>query len=127
MSYAAIQTRAADMIADKGQTVTIAGQTGATYDTATASVTGTAYSATGKAVILPLSPYRQARDSNVQAGDEQMLLSPLDSAGAVLAKPPLNSTITLADGTTKLTLVAVDVIHPDGTGLLFDCVVRGNG
>jgi hypothetical protein len=126
MSYTDIQSRAAAMLADKGQTVTIDGETAGTYDTATSSVTGTAYSATAKAVLLPLSPYRQASDSNVQAGDEQMLLSALDATGAALVKPPLNAIITLTGG-AKYTLVSIEPLHPDGTELLFDCVVRGNG
>lgn len=126
MSYTAIRSRAADLLADKGQTVTIAGETAATYSTATSSVSSTPYSATAKAVILPLSPYRQQRDSNIRAGDEQMLLAALDTSDAVLTEPPLNSIVTLADGTTKYSLIAIDPLHPDGTSLLFDAVIRGH-
>lgn len=107
-------------LAKKGQTVTIAGATGSTYDPATGSATGTAYSATGSAVMLPLQPYRAEKNTDIKAGDERMLLS------ALVAKPPLNSTITLADGTTKYALIAVDPLHPAGDELLFDCVVRGH-
>lgn len=126
MSYTAIRSRAADLLADKGQTVTIAAETAASYSTVTSTVSSTPYAATAKAVILPLSPYRQQRDSNIRAGDEQMLLAALDTAGAALVAPPLNSIITLADGSTKYSLVAIDPLHPDGTNLLFDCVVRGH-
>lgn len=125
MSYAAIQSSASSAIASKGQTVAITGTIAGVYDRATATVIGTPYNVTAKAVILPLSPYRQAKDDNVQAGDEQMLLSALSSAGAPLTKPPLNSIVTVASG-AKYTLVAIDPLHPDGTELLFDCIVRGN-
>jgi len=125
MTYAAIQSRAAAMLSAKGQTVTIAGETGSTYDTSTSEATGTAYTAAAKAVVLPLSPYRQANDSNAQSGDEQMFLAAVDTDGNALAKPPLNATVTLADGVTKYTLIAINPLHPDGTELLFDCVVRG--
>lgn len=125
MSYTAIRSRTADLLADKGQTVTIAGETGATYDPATGATSSTAYSVTAKAVLLPLSPYRQANDSNAQSGDEQMLLAALNTAGAALTRPPLNATITLADGTSKYTLIAIEPLRPAGTNLLFDCIVRG--
>ena len=125
MSYIATRSGAANVLANKGQTVTISGETSGTYDPSTGGVTGTAYSATAKAVLLPLSPYRQANDTSVRAGDEQMLLAALDTSGDALTEPPLNSIVTLADGVTKYALVSIDPLHPDGTELLFDCVVRG--
>lgn len=125
MSYAATRSRASAAIARKGQTVTIAGTTGGTYDASQGLVSASAYSKTAKAVLLPMSPYRQQRDSNIKSGDEQMLLSALDTSGAVLPEPPINAVVTLADGSTKYTLISVDPLHPDGTDIFFDCAVRG--
>ena len=113
MTYTAIRSSAADLISRKGQTVTIAGTTGGTYDVSQGSVSGSAYSKTAKAVMLPMSPYRQSQGSNIRSGDEQMLLAGLDTSGAALAEPPLNAVVTLADGSTKYTLISVDPIHPD--------------
>lgn len=113
------------MIAAKGQAVSIAGTTSGTYNPATGTVTGTAYSKAAKAVILPLNPFRKAANSNIKDGDEQMLLAGLDTSGAALSQPPVNSTVTLADGTG--TLVAIDRLDPDGEGsIIYDCVIRRN-
>jgi hypothetical protein len=116
----------AQTLASKGQTVTIAGTASATYDPATSTTTPTAYSATGAAVILPMNPYKAQANSEIVAGDEQMLLAAVQTNGAALTKPPLLSTVTLADGTTKFTLIAVDPLHPSGDELLWDCIVRGH-
>ncbi|MBO9602546.1 MAG: hypothetical protein J7496_08570 [Novosphingobium sp.] len=113
------------MIALKGQAVTIAATVDGAYDPATGGVSGDAYSATGKAVILPMSAFKAASDSRVIAGDEQMYLSGLDSAGDALPEPPNAAVITLADG-SKRTLIAVDTLRPAGLPILYDCVVRGN-
>jgi hypothetical protein len=123
------RTRAADMIARKGQTVTIAGTTAATYNPATGSTAPNAYSKTAKAVPgLPLNPFRKAGSTTIVEGDQQMLLAGLDTSGAALPQPPVNADVTLADGTTKRTLIAVDPIDPDGDGsIIYDCVIRGNG
>lgn len=119
------ETDARDMLADEGQTVTVAGTASSTYDPATDTVTPTAYSATASAALVPLSPYRMEKDTNIVSGDERMLLSAVDANGNAIGKPPLDSLVTLADGTSKYTIVAVDPLHPAGTDLLYDCVVRG--
>jgi hypothetical protein len=110
----------ASTLARGGQTVTIAGTQPVARATSTSTETGAAYAETGSAVLLPLNPYKAQQNSDIIAGDEQMLLS------ALVAKPPLGSVITLADGTTKYTLIAVDPLHPAGDELLWDCVVRGH-
>lgn len=113
------------MIRDKGQEVTISGTASASYDPATGSVSTTGYAKTGKAVLLPVNPFRKVPGTDIKAGDEQMLLSALDSAGAELPEPPVNATVTLADGSTR-TLIAVDTLRPAGLPILYDAVVRGN-
>lgn len=126
MNYTAIKSRTADMLSRKGQTVTLIGETAAVYDPAAGSTTSTPYSAIAKAVLLPMTPYRQQRDTNIRAGDEQMLLATVDTDGDTLDAPPLNATVTLADG-RKYALVSIEPLRPDGTDLLFDCAVRGAG
>lgn len=120
------RSRAADTIARKGQKVTIAGQTAGTYAPSTGVYTPGSYSKTAYAVPgLPLNPFRKMGDTNIAAGDEQMLLAGLDATGAALPQPPINSVITLADGTTKATLIAVAPLDPDGAGsIIYDCVIR---
>lgn len=121
------RSRAADTIARKGQAVTIVGTTGSsTYNPATGTATGSAYSKTASAVILPLNPFRKAANTNIKDGDEQMLLAGLDTTGAALPQPPINAVVTLADN-TKRTLIAVDRLDPEGDGsILYDCIVRGS-
>lgn len=118
------RSRAADMIARKGQSVAIAGALSGTYNPATGGVTPSSYSKTAKAVPgLPLHPFRKS-DGNVKEGDEQMILAGLDTSGSALPQPPVNSVVTLADG-TKATLIAVAPIDPDGAGsIIYDCVIR---
>lgn len=114
---------AAAMIAAKGQTVTLTARTAGSYDTATASAAITTTDRTAKAVVLPLAHYRKAA-GNVVQGDETMLLSALDTAGAALTAPKVDSLVTDANGKVY-TLIAVDTLAPAGLGLMFDCVVRG--
>lgn len=120
------RSRAYDAIARKGQSVSIAGATGGTYDVSTGTVSNTAYSASGKAVILPLNPNRKTGNVDVKAGDEQMLLAGVATGGAVLSQPPVDAVVTLGDGTTKRTIVAVEPLAPAGLNILYDCIVRGN-
>ncbi len=119
------RTSAAALIEAKGQTVTIAGSTAGTYNTATATVSNTSYSKTAKAVVLPFSRFAKAGNAMIAEGDQQLLIAGLDTSGAALAQPPVNSIVTLADG-TKRTLIAAEPLDPDGAGsILYDCIARG--
>jgi len=112
------------MIAAKGQTITIAGKSGtSTLNPSTRAVTSTAYSATTTAVLLPLTKARKVDGDLIKQSDETLLISALDSAGAALAEPPVNSTVTLADG-SKRTIIAIDQLSPAGLVIMFDAVVR---
>lgn len=115
---------AAAMIAEEGQTVSLAGITAQTYNPVTGTPSSTAYAATAKAVLLPLLAYRKLDHTNLVGGEETMLLAAYDTAGVIVTQPPVDSIVTLADG-SKRTLVAVDPLRPDGTTIFFDCVVRG--
>ena len=53
-----------------------------------------------------------------------MLIAGLDTTGAAMTQPPVDSTVTLADAST-LTLVAIERLDPDGDGsIYYDGVVR---
>jgi hypothetical protein len=112
-------------LADAGQTVTVAADTAGGYDPTTRVFSGTAYSANVKAVLLPMTPYKAQANSDIIAGDEQMLLAAVDTSGSAVTKPPVGAIVTLADGVTTYTLIAVDPLHPAGDELIYTCVVRG--
>lgn len=119
------RTRATDLIARKGQTVAIAGASSGTYNPATGGVSATSYSKAVKAVLLPLSHAKKIGGGNVKEGDETLLVAGLDTSGAALPEPPVNAVVTLADGSTKLTLIATERLNPEGDGsIYFDCVAR---
>jgi len=112
------------MIAAKGQTVTLTARTAGSYDTSTGSASITETTQTGKAVILPLAHYRKAQ-GNVVAGDETLLLAGVDTTGAALNAPKVDSLVT--DANSKVyTVIAVDKLAPAGLNIIYDCVVRGN-
>lgn len=123
MSYVDDRLTAADMLAEDGQTVTLSYVGGATYNPATGGTSGSAASpATVKGAILPLNPFRKAQ-SNVVEGDQQLLLSALDTSGAAITAPQVNGSIT--DANAKVwTLIAVEPLSPAGTDVLYDCIVR---
>lgn len=119
------RTRATDTIGRKGQTVSIVGSTPGAYNTATGTATPTSYSKSAKAVLLPLSHAKKMGGSNIKEGDETLLIAGLDTSGAALPEPPVNATVTLADGSTKLTLIASERLNPEGDGSIFyDCIAR---
>lgn len=111
------------LITAKGQTVTIAGTASSTYDPSTGITTPTAYSATTTAVVLPLDKARKIDGTLIKQGDETLLISALSTAGAAITEPPVNSVVTLADG-SKRTIIAIDQLSPAGLIIMFDAVVR---
>ena len=114
---------AKSLIADKGQAVSIAGTAAATYDPSTRTVTPTAYSKTTTAVVLPLSHARKIDGTLIKQGDETMLISALDTSGAAMSEPPVDSVVTLADS-TKRKIIAIEQLAPAGLIIMFDAVVR---
>lgn len=113
------------MIAAKGQAVTLTRRASGAYDPATGTATITTSTQLGKGVILPLAGYRKIGAGNIVAGDETLLLSALDTSGAALDPlPTVDDELTDANGKVYA-LTVVDALHPDGTGILYDCVIRG--
>jgi hypothetical protein len=118
MSYPGTQTAAARLIAEKGQSVTLTRKSAGSYDLATSSVAVTDAPETVSAVILPLSRgLRHMEGSNIQVGDQQLLL------GGDIAAPQIDDTITV--GSAIYTIVEVSPLNPGGTNLIYDCVIRG--
>lgn len=116
------RTTADRMIAAKGQAVTLTRRASGSYDPATGTAAITTTTQTGKGVILPLAGYRKAQ-GNIVAGDETLLLSGLNAAGAALTAPHVDDTVTDAGGNV-FQLVALDPLHPAGLDIIFDCVIR---
>ena len=112
------------MIKAKGQAVTLTARSGGAYNPATGSSAITETTQAGKGVILPLAGYRKVDGVNIIAGDETLLLSALNAAGAALTEPSVNDILTLADGTTSYTFVEVNALSPAGLDIIYDCVVR---
>lgn len=111
------------LIEAKGQVITLTRRAPSAYDPATGTSAITLTTQTGKGVILPLSPMTKANASNIVAGDQQMLLSSLNSTGGVLTVPHVDDTATLANGEV-VSIVSVDPLSPAGLDILYDCVVR---
>lgn len=120
---AAQRTSADRLIADKGQTVTLTRRASGAYNPATGTSAITTTTQTGKGVILPLGGYRKVDGSSVVAGDETLLLSALDSAGAVLTAPEVGDAVTGDDGAAYV-LTRVDPLRPAGLSIIYDCVLR---
>lgn len=123
MTYVETRSRAADMLAAKGQSVTLAYPGGQTYDPATGTTSGSGpASATVKGAFFPLSAFRKAQ-GNIVDGDQQLLLAAQSTSGTAITAPQVNGTVTDAGGTVW-TIIAVEPLNPAGTAVLYDCIAR---
>jgi len=115
---------AAAMLAEEGQTVTLAYVAApADYNPSTGEVTGTTpASVEVKGVFLPLSAFRKSQ-GNIVEGDQQLYLSALSIAGAVIDPPAVNGTVTDANG-EDWTVISVDPLAPAGITIVYDCIAR---
>ena len=127
MTYATDAQTAADMLAEDGQTVTLA-YLGGTYDPATLTTSGSApASERVNGALVPLSiairyGFKQA-GSIIVEGDQELLLSAMNTSGAQITAPQVNASVTDVNSNVW-TIIAVDPINPAGTPVLYDCVVR---
>ena len=118
------RSRAADMIARKGQTVTLARRASGSYDPATGTASVTPSTQTGKGVILPFAQgIRKRADSNVTQADRWCILSGLNSAGGVLTEPKVDDTLTDASGNVYA-VTEVSPLEPDGTAIIYELTIR---
>lgn len=111
------------MIAAKGQAVTLTRRSSGAYNPATGTAAVTTSTQTGKGVILPLAGYRKVNGASVVAGDETLLLSGLNSLGAVLTMPVVGDYVTGADSAVYV-LTEIDPLRPAGLSIMYDCVIR---
>lgn len=111
------------MIAAKGQAVTLTRRASGAYNPATGTAAITTSTQTGKGVILPLAGYRKIDGTSVVAGDETLLLSGLNSAGAAITAPVVGDHVTGADGAAYV-LTVIDPLRPAGLSIMYDCVIR---
>lgn len=117
------RSRAADVIARKGQAITLTRMAAGAYNPATGTSPVTETEQAGKGVILPLSTFRKANGANIVEGDQQLLLSALKADGSVLTIPHVNDVVTDANG-ADWTIIAIEPLSPAGLDILYDCVVR---
>lgn len=118
MSYATTQVAAKALLAEKGRVVTLTRLAAGAYDTATSSATAAETETATRGVVLPLSRgFIHTANTNIKAGDQQLLL-PGD-----IDPPAIDDIVTL--GADKHSIIEVSPLSPGGTVLLYDCVIRG--
>ena len=123
MTYAADRLSVPQSLAEDGQSVTLTYVGTSVYDPATGETTNTAPDPEMvQGVIFPLSAFRKAQ-GNVVEGDQQLLLSALNTAGAAITAPQVNGTITDANANVW-TIIASDPLSPAGIDVLHDLVIR---
>jgi hypothetical protein len=123
VTYADDRLTAADMLAEDGQSVTLAYVGTSVYDPATGETTITTPDPeTVSGAIFPLSAFRKSI-GNVVEGDQQLLLSALNTAGAAITAPQVNGTVTDANA-QEWTIISVEPLSPAGTDVLYDMVIR---
>lgn len=118
MSYVDTQSRAARMIVEKGQTVTLSYPSSASYNTATSAATVTQTSVVTTGIVLPLSRgLKHMAGTDIAANDQQLLLP------GSIEQPPLNTKATI--GGVDYIITEVAPLSPGGTPVLYDCIIRG--
>jgi hypothetical protein len=128
VSYLDDRLSASASLTEDGQTVTLTYVGGATYVPATGTTSGAAADPqTVAGVILPANMqsqrFQKDGSSLIVAGDQQLLLSALNTSGVAITPPQVNATIT--DSNSKVwTLISIDPLSPNGTDILFDCIIR---
>ncbi len=120
--YSRLQSTANRLLKGKGQPVTITSQIVGVYDPATGSASVSTSIQTGWGAVFEYTN-KNIDGTLILAGDKQLLLSAINSAGALLAAPQVNDTVTI--GGQVSTIKQVKPLSPAGTALLFDCNIRG--
>lgn len=124
--YGRLQATANRLLKGKGQTVTLTNISPGVYDPTTGSVANATSTQTGTGALLDYGFHQagiySAPGSLVRVGDKQLLLSPLNSAGAALTAPEPGDTVVVAGIT--YTITQVKAMAPAGTVVIFDCNLR---
>lgn len=118
------RSSAYEMIAAKGQTVTLTRSVEGAYNPATSKASITTTTQTGKGVILPLSAgVKFLGGSNIPKGAKQCLLAGVGTNGAALALPHVGDVLTA--GAVKYTVVEVSPLEPAGLPIIYDLTIVG--
>ena len=119
------RSRAHDMIARKGQTLTISRQADGGYNPATGSSTVSPTTQTGKGVIFPFGVgLRNMAGTTVTSEDRQCILSGLTTSGTALAPPKVNDTVTDSNAVVW-TVTEVSPLAPAGMSIIYELTLRG--
>ena len=121
--YQRMQKTSNRLLIGKGQAVTITHVVPGTYDPATGGVTNTETTQKGTGAVVDWNA-NQIDGTLIQAGDKQLLLSPLNTAGAALTAPVLGDTVTDAASVVYTLVAPLKTVSPAGTPVLYDCNMR---
>lgn len=126
--YDDLADTAATLLADLGQAVTLTRRTAGAYDPATGSAGLTDTTSNALGLVFEYNTFirsgvRNEPSSLIQAGDKQLLLSPVDVTGAALARPQDGDLATF--GGVTYTITAAAPCAPAGTVVYFECNIRG--
>lgn len=106
----------------KGQVIIVRTRTSGAYNPATASAPAVDTDETGSGLTDGYA-HRDRPGTQILAGDLRLLLSPLKIDGAPIAKPKVDATCILADG-TGWTVVDVEPLAPAGMAILYTLHLR---
>jgi len=121
--YSRMQKTSNKLLLGKGQTVTLTHVVPGTYDPATGGVTNTTTTQAGTGAVMEWDA-RQVDGTLIKIGDKQLLLSPLNTAGAALTAPALGDTVTDAAGVVYTLVAPLNTLSPSGTAVLYTCNMR---
>jgi len=121
--YSRMQKTSNKLLLGKGQTVTLTHVVPGTYDPATGGVTNTTTTQAGTGAVMEWDA-RQVDGTLIKIGDKQLLLSPLNTAGAALTAPVLGDTVTDAAATVYTLVAPLNTLSPSGTAVLYTCNMR---
>jgi len=121
--YERIQATANRLLKGKGQSLTLTHVIPGTYDPSTGQITNTTSTQTGFGAVMDWSA-NQIDGTLILATDRQLLLSPLNSAGAALTAPVLGDTVTDAAGVVYTLVAPLKTVSPGGVAVLYDCNLR---
>lgn len=116
--------RAAEMIARKGQAVTLTRRAAGAYNPATGTATITETTQQASAVIFPFGQgIRKRGDSTVTAADRMCILSGLKTDGNALTEPKVDDKLTDAAG-NAYTITEVSPLEPAGLVIIYELTIR---
>jgi len=121
--YDRMQNTANKLLLGKGKAVTITHIVPGVYDPATGLVTNTETTQKGTGAVMDWDA-RQIDGTLIKIGDKQLLLSPLNTAGAALTAPVLGDKVTDAASVVYTLVAPLKTISPAGTAVIYDINMR---